>query len=606
MKPYRSFKVLGLLIAAVMILTACAPTVANPIATPPTAAPPTQGAAPTTAPTTAATTAPTTAATTAPTTAPTTGATAAPTTASGKTTIIIGTTDKIASLDPADAYAVHDWEIILNVNDGLYRYKPGTTADIQPVLATDLPKASSDGLTYTVTLKDGIKFADGSPLDATAYAAELNRLLTIGPTCPNDVADSLAIPFVKSVTAPDAKTLVFTLKAPVAFFTQLLAISPYVTADSKVFPADKCVLFPDAPIYGTGPWYISQYNQSEQMVLLPNPYYTGDMKPQVDQIIIKFYSDPNTMSLAVQSGEIDVAWRILSPEQLTPLKSVSGLTVGNINGGGIRFLVINHTMAPTNDPNVDKAIASAIDRNAIVDTVYGGNVSPLYSMVPPGFLGANEAFDTTYTAPNLDAAKKYLEASGYSASKPLQLDVWYPPEHYGASTVAAMQLIKTQLEATGEIKVNLQAQEWSTYVTNLTGGKSYPVGILGWFFDYPDSSNYLDPFVYNKGEGTNVTVPQTGSDFGVPISGTFNSDATKLVGLLNQADIETDQTKRAQQYQNAQQTSADMVLTVPLYFVSEHVVYRNSVKGSSAFPTPETLNIGPNIELWYSLLTKTP
>lgn len=590
MKHNRWFKISTLLIAASMILAACAPA-----ATATTA--PTQAVAPTTAPTQAV----------APTTAPTQAVapTTAPTTAPTKTTIIIGTTDKIASLDPADAYAVHDWEIILNVSDGLLRFKPGTT-DLEPVLATALPTISSDGLTYTFTLKDGIKFADGSPLDATSYVAQLNRLLTIGPTCPNDVADSLAVPFVKSIEAPDAKTIVFTLKAPVAFFPQILALPPYVTSDAKTFPADQCALFPTAPIYGTGAWFISQYNQSEQMVLEPNPYYTGDLKPQVDQIIIKFYSDPNTMSLAVQSGEIDVAWRILSPEQLTPLKSISGLTVGDVNGGGIRFLVINHTMAPTNDPNVDKAIASAIDRNAIVDTVYGGNVLPLYSMVPPGFLGAEDTFDTTYTSPNLDEAKKYLEASGYSASKPLKLDVWYPPEHYGASTVAAMQLIKTQLEATGEIQVNLQAQEWSTYITSLTGGKAYPVAILGWFFDYPDSSNYLDPFVYNKGEGTNVTVPQEGSSYGIPITGTFGTDATNLVNLLNQADTETDQTKRADLYKQAQQISADMVLTVPLYFVAEHVVYRSNIQGSSAFAYPEVLNIGPTIELWYSLLTKTP
>jgi peptide/nickel transport system substrate-binding protein len=590
MKHNRWFKISTLLIAASMILAACAPA-----ATATTA--PTQAVAPTTAPTKAV--APTTPPTQAP--APTT----APTTAPAKNTIIIGTTDKIASLDPGDAYAVHDWEIIYNVDDGLLRYKPGTT-DVEPVLATAMPTISSDGLTYTFTLKDGIKFADGTPLDATMYAAQLNRLLTIGSKCPNDVADTLAVPYVKSITAPDAKTIVFTLKVPVAYFLQILAVAPYVSSDPKTFPADQCVLFPTAPIYGTGPWFISQYNQSEQMVLEPNPYYTGDLKPQVDQIIIKFYSDANTMSLAVQSGEIDVAWRILSPEQLTPLKSVSGLTVGEVNGGGIRFLVINHTMAPTNDPNVDKAIASAIDRNAIVDTVYGGNVSPLFSMIPPGFLGANDAFDTTYTSPNLDEAKKYLEASGYSASKPLKLDVWYPPEHYGASTVAAMQLIKTQLEATGEIQVNLQAQEWSTYVTSLVGGKAYPVGILGWFFDYPDSSNYLDPFVYNKGEGTNVTVPAEGSSYGTPISGTFGTDATNLVNLLNQADTETDITKRADLYKQAQQLAADMVLTVPLYFVSEHVVYRSNIKGSSAFAEPQNLNIGPPIIFLYSLLTKTP
>ncbi len=90
-----------------------------------------------------------------------------------------------------------------------------------------------------------------------------------------------------------------------------------MASDPAIFKPDACNLFPTAPIYGVGAWYISQYNADEQMVLLPNPYYTGDLKPQVKQIIVRFYSDPNTMALAVQSGEIDVAWRILSPDQLT-------------------------------------------------------------------------------------------------------------------------------------------------------------------------------------------------------------------------------------------------------------------------------------------------
>jgi ABC-type transport system substrate-binding protein len=132
------------------------------------------------------------------------------------------------------------------------------------------------------------------------------------------------------------------------------------------------------------------------------------------------------------------------------------------------------------------------------------------------------------------------------------------------------------------------------------------VGILGWFFDYPDSSNYLDPFVYNKGEGTNVTVPQEGSATGIPITGTFGVTATQLVNLLVQADIEQDPTKRAQEYEQAQQLTADLVLTVPLFFVPEYIVYRDNIHGDSAYATPQTLNIGPSIEFWYSLLSKTP
>jgi len=580
-----------------MLLAACG----SPATTAPTQAPaateaPTQppAAAPTEAPTEAP------AATEAPTAAP--AATEAPTQGAGADTIIIGTTDTIASFDPADAYSTRDWEVIKNINEGLLKWKPGTGDELMPALATGMPDISADGLTYTFTLKDGIKFGDGTDLTAQIYADSINRLLTVGPDCPNGVADALATPYLKSVEAPDAKTLIFHLKTPVAYFLQILASATYTPADPNIFPADKCELFPQAPIYGTGPWYVSQFTAQQQIVFEPNPYYTGDLKPQVKQIIVRFFSDPQTEALAIQNGEIDVAWRYLGPELIGQLKGVSGLHVGTINGGSIRYLILNHTMAPTDDPNVDKAIASAIDRNEISDTVFGGEVNPIYSMVPPGFLGASEAFDTMYASPDLEAAKKYLADSGYTESNPLELEMWYPPEHYGASTAAWMQVIQKQLEATGAIKVTLQSQEWSTYVTNLTGGDSYAVGVLGWFYDYPDPSNYMDPFVYNGGEGTNVSPSAEGTDYGKPI----NDTAQKLVDLMTQADIETDLTKRADLYKQAQDVFAELVVTVPLFLNPENVVFRDNIHASDQYASPDTLNIGGTIEFNYSTLSKTP
>lgn len=521
-------------------------------------------------------------------------------TASDPNTVIIGTTDKIASLDPADAYATHDWEVIENVNSGLIAWKPGTT-DLEPSLATDLGTVSSDGLTYTFTLRDGIKFGDGTALTAQIYATQLNRLLTIGPKCPNDVADTLAVPYLKSVVATDAKTMVFTLTTPIAYFRNILATSPFVVSDPKTFTSKECNLFPKAPIYGVGAWYISQFNADEQMVLEPNPYYTGNYKPQVKKIILRFYTDANTLALAVQSGEVDVAWRMLSTDQITQLEKVSGLKIGTVPGGSIRFLVVNRTMAPTDDPNVAKAIAYSIDRNEIADTVFGGKVSPLYSMIPPGLLGADDAFDKMYASPNVDAAKKALEASGYSATKPVKLTLWYPPEHYGATTAAWMQIIKKQLEATGEMTVTLQAQEWSTYIPALTGGKSYNVGVMGWFFDYPDPSNYLDPFTYNSGMGNNLTTTTEGNPTGVGI----NDAVKQLVTVLQQADIEQDETKRIAEYKQAQDLVADQAGNIPLFFEAEHVIYRSNISGTATYASPDTLNIGSNIFFNYSLLKKS-
>jgi peptide/nickel transport system substrate-binding protein len=517
-------------------------------------------------------------------------------------TIIIGTTDTISSLDPADAYAVHDWELIKNTGEGLLKWAPGT-AELDLGLATDFPEISDDGLTYTFTLRDGITFSDGTELTGSMYAEQVSRLLTIGSgdTCPNNVAGALAAPYVESIEAPDDQTVVFNLLAPVAYFPQLLASAAYIPSHPDTFPLEECVLFPEGPIHGVGPWYITEYTQNEQTVLEPNPNYNGTLTPKVDQIIIRYFSDPQTMALAAQNGEIDVAWRILGPELSAQMEDVEGLTVGTVAGGSIRYLIINHTMEPFDDANVRKAVAAAVDRDEISDVVYGGQVEPLYSQVPPGFLGASEAFDDLYASPDVDAALGFLAESGYDESNPLEMTLWYPPEHYGANTAEWMGVIEQQLEATGAINVTLEAQEWSTYVTALTGGNEYPAGVLGWFFDYPDPSNYLEPFVYNGGNGTNVAPAVEGSPFGEPI----DDQSAELLELLQQGAGQTDQDARAAVYEQVQQIYADLVVTLPLFFEAEHVVYPGHISGDSAFASPETLNIGPTIEFNYSTLSRT-
>ena len=509
-------------------------------------------------------------------------------------TIIIGTTDTIASLDPADAYAIHDWELLKNINEGLLRWTPGEL-ELTTGLATDMPEVSEDGLVYTLTMREGVQFSDGTELTAEVYAEQLNRLLTIGPDCPNGVANALATPFLESVEAVDSSTIQFTLSRPVAYFPQLLATAAYLPAHPDTFPAEECVTFPEAPVHGTGPWYITEYTQGEQTVLEPNPNYNGELTPQVDRIIIRYFSDPQTMALAVQNGDIDIAWRILGPELVGELEGAEGLSVGAIDGGSIRYLILNYAIEPMDDINVRKAVAAAIDRDEIVDVVYGGQVEPLYSMVPPGFIGETQAFDDMYQSPDLDAARAFLAESGYDENNPVELELWYPPEHYGASTADWMQLIEQQLEATGVIDVTLQPQEWSTYVTALTGGEAYAGGVLGWFFDFPDSSNYLEPFVFNGGLGTMVTSPE-----GEPI----NDQAAQLVDLLNEASVELHEDARAGLYEEIQELYADLVVTLPILFEVEHVVPRDGVSGSDQFASPETLNIGPNLEFYYSVLSE--
>jgi peptide/nickel transport system substrate-binding protein len=511
---------------------------------------------------------------------------------SGGGTVTIGTTDSIASLDSADAYAVRDWELIRSFQEPLLKWEPGSADTLELGIADSMPVPSDDGLSWTIKLKDGLMFGDGTPLTADIAAQQLTRLLTISETGPNQVGLTLGNPYVESIEAVDDTTLQFNLTGPIAFFPQLLTSAAYTIPNPAIFPPEELNVFPDAPLNGTGPWIITDIVANESLTLEPNPNYYGD-PPSIDQVIIRQFADPQSMALAVQSGEIDIAWRILGAELAEELKDVEGLNSEVVPAGPIRYLIVNHVLEPTNDSNVRKALASAIDRDELSDVIFGGKVDPLYSQVPPGFLGANEAFDELYGSPNLDEARSFLEAAGYSEDNKLQLDLWYPPEHYGSTTADGVLLVAQQFEATGMIDVNAQAQEWSTYVGALTGGEEYPVGVLGWFFDFPDPENYLQPFIENGGLGTLVTSKEG------PITEGVNPD---LLSLLQDSRSETDQAAREAILGQLQDVYADEVVTIPLWIEPEYIVYRDGICGMADLPNPQTLNIGGTMEFSYGVL----
>jgi ABC-type transport system substrate-binding protein len=259
--------------------------------------------------------------------------------ASGKAdTLIIGTTDSIDSLDPADAYATADWEILKNTGVTLLSYKPGTSELIPG--AADFPTVSADGKTYTYKLKSGIKYGDGTPLKASDYVYGWARFTSLK----GQVA-SLLTNYIDSVEAPDDGTVVFKLKAAIGFFPVLTATAPFVPQNPAIFTKDKLVQFPDK-LDGIGAYRMVSYKAGEQMVLAANPDYFGVDKPVIQNVIIKYFDKPNTMSQAIEKGEIDVAWRILGAIEAVRLQTVEGVTVIKIDAPTLRYLVFNMKFTP--------------------------------------------------------------------------------------------------------------------------------------------------------------------------------------------------------------------------------------------------------------------
>ncbi len=144
---------------------------------------------------------------------------------------------------------------------------------------------------------------------------------------------------------------------------------------------------------------------------------------------------------------------------------------------------------------VRQAAADLIDRKAIADQVYKNTYTPLYSYVPAGLTGANDALKGLYGdgngGPDAAKAKSTLAAAGVTT--PVTLNLQYATEHYGPSSADEYALIKDQLESSGLFTVNLQTTEWTQYSKDRTTDV-YPAYQLGWFPDYSDADNYLTPF----------------------------------------------------------------------------------------------------------------
>jgi peptide/nickel transport system substrate-binding protein len=232
--------------------------------------------------------------------------------------------------------------------------------------------------------------------------------------------------------------------------------------------------------------------------LVPNTDYNGNGGSVNNSgVTLQYFTDASNLKLAVQQGDVDVAWRTLDPQSITDLRSNDKVKVLEGPGGEDRYIVFNlKTMPGDNDAQklaIRRAIAYSIDRQQIATKVFQDQYQPAFSMVPDGFPGHVDAFKDEFGAtPDKAAAAKELSDAGVTT--PVTLPIEYNPDHYGSASDLQFNEIKAQLEATGLFKVNLQSAEWTTYSKERTQD-AYPIYQLGWYPDFPDADNYLSPFL---------------------------------------------------------------------------------------------------------------
>jgi peptide/nickel transport system substrate-binding protein len=479
------------------------------------------------------------------------------------TTLVDGTTDSVTNIDPANQYDYGTFTLDLLLFQGLYGYPHGSK--LEPVLATRCaPKGTT--ATWFCTLRKDVKFADGTPMTSADVKWSFDRVLKIK----GDQGIYALLSNLKSTSTNGTYGVTFHLKSPQSTWPFILATNAGYVVPKALYPADKIRDNSQSQV-GTGPYQLDKYTPGQQAVFKANPNYWGP-KPKNDNLIINYYSKSSTMKLALQRGEIDMAFRDFTPTELLSLGKASGIKVHTGNGVVIRYLVFNPTRAPTNNIAVRKAIAYLIPRQTIATRVYHGFVKPLYSMVPAGIPGHIDAFASKYgRAPSVAKARAALKAGGVTT--PVPIDIWWTPSHYGDASADEYAEIQRALNGSGLFKVTLKSAEWAQY--SAQPGKRYNAFQLGWFPDYVDGEDYIVPFYQPDNFMAN---------------GYNNPKMNKLI----KAEYAAKSTSgRLATLKSAQVLAADDVPIVPYWQGKMIAVSRSNVKGIDG-----TLDAAFNMRFW--------
>ncbi len=489
--------------------------------------------------------------------------------------IAIGTTLKLRTLDPADAYEVISGNLLYNLGDRLYGYKLGTT-EIVPQLAAQMPVVTPDGLTYIISLRQGVVFHDGTPFNAETMAFSLQRFIENKGSPSSLLAD-----IVESVEATREYELTIQLKKPFAAFTPLLAFSGLCAVSPNSYKIGEGQFQPDTFI-GTGPYKLAEYGP-DFLRLDAFDEYWGE-KPVNQGIDIQIFSSSANLYNSFRTGAIDVAYLSLDPEQIKSLETESdreNWQTITADGKAVNYIVLNVNSEPLNKPEVRRALAAIIDRALLNQRVLLGQAEPLYSLIPTNFSSYQPVFEENYGDGNAELAKELLQKAGYSADNPATIELWHASNSTKRSLIASTMKAIVEQQLDGLMQLELNSVESTTAFKNLEEGV-YPTFILDWYGDFFDPDNYVHPFLYCA-DGS----PQTGCKQGATqFQGSFyySEKMNELVELQRQ-----EQNPEARQaiLIEIQKMLGEDVPYIPLWLDKDYVFARDNISGVSLEPSQQ-------------------
>ncbi|PZF96031.1 ABC transporter substrate-binding protein [Micromonospora deserti] len=426
-------------------------------------------------------------------------------------------------LDPHKTSAYYSFQVLENVYDTLV--EPDANLDMQPSLATEWT-TSDDQLVWTFTIREGVTFSDGSPLTSEDVVYSYNRIIS------EKLNAAYKFTTVKSVTAPDPTTVVITLTAPTPNLLANLGGFKGVAIVQKTNVESGAVT--TKPV-GSGPFAVGSYTSGDTIKLVRNDNYWSD-KPKLDGVTFTFVKDPTVALQNLRGGEVH--WTDnLPPQQVPALRDADGLTVRSVPSSDYWYLALNQARKPYDDVKVRRAVAFALDREAITKAAKFGLATVNQTAIP-----RNSAFYYDYAPFQRDPgqARQLLDQAGVSG---LTMDLMVTSEY--PETVTAAQVIAAQLKEVG-ITVKIRTLDFGQWLDE-QGKGNFDSFMLGWLGNIdPDEFYYAQ---HHSG-------------------GTFNFHKYRnptVDRLLDQARTETDQAARKRQYDQVAKQIVDDASYIYLY-----------------------------------------
>jgi peptide/nickel transport system substrate-binding protein len=492
-------------------------------------------------------------------------------------TFVVAIPGEIDNLDPAMISDSNSSYVMNQVMQGLVGLAPGSISKIDPVLATEW-SVSDDGLTYTFTLRDGVKFHDGTDFNADAVKYNYERWINL-PENLQQYAYYFGAVFggfgkdanIDSVTTEGTNKVSIKLKQPQSNFLLSQTLTPFFISSPTALKGGNA----DEPdikkndyaqskgMVGTGPFKFKEWVSGDHVTVDKNPdYWDTANAAHVDSIVFKPYGDQTAEFNALQSGEVDFA-QTIAPVDAESAKGDANLQIVDRGEScNLGNLAINSSgkYKPVDNLKIRQAIGYAVNKQSYIDAFYAGQAKPADNWMPPA-----TQFYKALNLPTYDPnkAKQLIQESGETD---LTIDFWYPSNvasPYMPDPKGLFEAIQRDLEAVG-FKITPHTAPWNPDYLDAESAGDYEMWLIGWTCDGAGPDNFLNTFFgYKNGEPN--------PEFG------YKND--QVDQLMKQALAETDESKQAELWGQVQDLLAADLPTVPLVHSTPPAAAQSYVKG---------------------------